>query len=65
VLTRLWYGERKERGHFEDLGGGKIILKWMLKKHVVRTWTDLSDKRNGLAVGFCDHNLRFKQLRNC
>jgi len=55
VLTRLWYGELRERSHFEDVDGGKIILKWMLKKHVVRTWTNLSGKRNGQAVGFFDH----------
>jgi hypothetical protein len=55
VLTRLWYEDMSERGQFEDLGGGKIILKLILKKHVLRTWTDLSGNGNGQAVGWCEH----------
>ena len=56
MLTRLWYGDLSETGHFEDLGiDGGIILKWILKKHVLRTWTDLSGTENGQAVGCCEH----------
>jgi hypothetical protein len=65
VLTRLWYGELRERDHLEDIGGGKIILKWMLKKQVVRTWTDLSCKRKGKRWAFVitATKLHFTQLQ--
>ena len=33
VYTEFWWGNLRERDHFEDLGvDGGIILKWMFKK---------------------------------
>lgn len=67
MLTRLWYGELRERVHFEGLGRGKIILKLILKKHVLRTWTYLSNKRKGKRWAFVitATKLPFTHLRNC
>jgi hypothetical protein len=32
--TRFWWGELKERDHLKDKSvGGRIILKWVLKKN--------------------------------
>jgi hypothetical protein len=37
-----WWGNLKKINHFETLGmDGKIILKWLLKKHARRAWTGL------------------------
>jgi hypothetical protein len=33
MCTRFWWGNLRERDHFEDRGvGGRIILKWILRK---------------------------------
>jgi hypothetical protein len=33
VDARFWWGNLRERDHFEDVGiDGKIILKWTFKK---------------------------------
>jgi hypothetical protein len=42
VYTELWWGDLRERGHFEDLDmDGRIILKWISKKWD-RGWIDLA-----------------------
>ena len=38
VQTGFWWGNLKERSHLAGSGvGGKIILKWILKKWTGRT----------------------------
>jgi hypothetical protein len=33
VYTGVWWGNLKQRGHFEDKGvDGKIILRWFIRK---------------------------------
>jgi hypothetical protein len=33
MLTGFWWGNPRERHHFEDLGvDGRVILEWILKK---------------------------------
>jgi len=33
VYTRFWWGNLRERDHFEDAGlDGRIILKWVFRK---------------------------------
>jgi len=33
VHTEFWWGNLKEKDHFEDLGiDGRIILQWIFKK---------------------------------
>jgi hypothetical protein len=53
----FWWGNLKERGHFENLGvDGKMILKCILKK--AWTWSDW-----GWRWGSCDHrNERFHKI---
>jgi hypothetical protein len=42
VHTLIWWGDLKERRHFEDLGiDGRIILKWIISESIGRTWTGL------------------------
>jgi len=38
--TGLWWGKLRERDHLEDPGiDGRIILRWILRKWDVGTWT--------------------------
>ena len=44
----FWWGNQRERGHWENPGvGGKIILKWIFKKWDRGAWTGL----NWLRIG--------------
>ena len=37
--TEFWWGNLRERGHLEDLGVDRIILKWFFKKWYGAAWT--------------------------
>jgi hypothetical protein len=42
VYIGIWWGNLRERGHFEDPGiDGWIILRWIFRKWDVRAWTGL------------------------
>jgi len=48
-----WWGNRKERDHWEDLGiGGWIILGWISRRWNVGIWTGLGWPRIE-TVGGC------------
>jgi len=50
VLTGFWWGNLRERGHFEDLGiDGRVILKG--RDGVLTGFVSLS---MGQVVGFCE-----------
>jgi hypothetical protein len=48
VHTGFWWGDLRERNHFEDLGvDGRIILKWIFKKwDGGMGWIDLAHYRD-------------------
>jgi len=49
LYTAFWWGNLRERGHFEDPGlDGKIILGWILRKWggVCMDWIDLAQDRD-------------------
>jgi len=42
VHIGFWWGDLRERNHFEDLGvDGSIVLKWIFKKCDGEAWTGL------------------------
>ena len=48
--TGFWWGDQRERDHFEDLSvDGRIILKWIFKKLDWRgmEWIDLAQDTDG------------------
>jgi hypothetical protein len=48
ACTGFWWGNLKERDHWEDPGvDGRIILRCILKKWDVGVWTGLSWLRIG------------------
>ena len=52
VYTRLWRGNLKARGHWEDTGtDGRITLKCILKKWDGKVWTGLIWLRIGIRRG--------------
>ena len=52
VRTGFWWGNLRERGHFEDLGvNGRIILKYIFKKWDGEAWTGLIWLRIGTVCG--------------
>jgi hypothetical protein len=39
VCTGFWWGNLREREHFEDPDLDRIILRWMFRNWDVRAWT--------------------------
>jgi hypothetical protein len=39
VYTVFWWGNLKERDHWEESVDGRIILRWICRKWDVRAWT--------------------------
>ena len=53
VYTGFWWGNLRERDHFEDPAvDGRIILRWILSKWDVGTWTGLIWLRIGAGGGY-------------
>ena len=51
VHNGFWRGKVRERDHLEDTGvDEKVLIKWILRKSVDKTWTGLIWLRLG-AVG--------------
>jgi hypothetical protein len=57
VHTGIWWGDLKERSHFEDLGvDGRVILKWIISESIGRTWNGLIWLVIGKNdAGCCEH----------
>jgi hypothetical protein len=52
VHTGFWWGDLRERDHFEDIDlDGRIILKWIFKKWDGEPWTGLICLRIGTGGG--------------
>jgi hypothetical protein len=46
VYERFWWGNLRERDHFEYPGiDGRIILRWIFRNWDVRAWTGSSKLR--------------------
>jgi len=51
-IQEFWWGNLRERGHFEEPGvGGKTILKWIFREWDVDAWTGSSWLRIGTGGG--------------
>ena len=51
-VYRAWWGNRRERDHWEDLGAdGWIILGWISRRWDVGMWTGLGWPRIGTGGG--------------
>ena len=52
MYTEFWWGNLRERDHFEYAGvDGRIILRWIFKKADVGVWTGSSWLRIGTGGG--------------
>jgi len=52
VYTGFWWGNLRERDHFEDPGLGEIIiLRWIVRKGEEGAWTGLIWLRLGTGGG--------------
>ena len=52
MYTRFWWGNLRERDHFEDAGlDERIILRWIFRKWNVGLWTGLIWLRIGTGGG--------------
>jgi hypothetical protein len=52
VYARCWWGNLRERYHFEDPGvEWRIILRWSFRKWDVRAWTESMWLRIGTGRG--------------
>ena len=51
--TGFWWGNLRERNHLEDPGlDGRIILRWICRKWVVRSWNGSLWLRIGTGGGY-------------
>jgi hypothetical protein len=54
--VKCWLESLKKRDHLGDLGAdGKIILKWILGKHLM-VWLDSSGSGQGTVAGCYEHS---------
>ena len=52
VRTEFWWGNLRERGHWDDPGVyGRIILRWIFRKWNVGVWSGLRWLRIGTDEG--------------
>jgi len=52
VYTGFWWGNLRERDHFEDASvDGRIILRWLFRKLDVGAWTGSSWLKIGTGGG--------------
>jgi hypothetical protein len=55
ACTGFWWGNLRERDHWEDLGiDGRIILRWIFMKQDVGVWTALAGSGQRQVVGTCE-----------
>jgi hypothetical protein len=54
VDTWFWWGNLRDRDHFEDPGvNGGIILRWIFRKWGIGVWTSSNWLRIGTVAGTC------------